>query len=333
QTHTIVKYGLEELLPASMNLIHGPGCPVCVTPIGIIDQAHILAGRQNVILTAFGDMLRVPGSAKDLLSVKAEGGDVRIVYSPLDAVRLAEREKTKHIVFFAIGFETTAPTTALAILEAERLKLENFSVLCSHVLVPPAIQAILSSPSNTVQGLLAAGHVCTITGFNDYVPLADRYHIPIVVTGFEPVDILQGILMTVEQLESGRCEVENQYSRTVQQCGNLKALGLMKTVFESCDRVWRGMGTIPASGLGIRKSFARFDAAVRFTLSASPGDESSPCLAGEILRGMRKPHQCPSFAADCTPEHPLGAPMVSSEGACAAYYLFSKYRTKKKMSV
>ncbi|MEX1139206.1 MAG: hydrogenase formation protein HypD [Bacteroidota bacterium] len=322
QTHTIVKYGLEELLPPSMHLIHGPGCPVCVTPIGIIDQAHRLAATKDVIFTAFGDMLRVPGSAKDLLSVKAEGGDVRVVYSPLDAIRLAEREQTRHVVFFGIGFETTAPTTALAVLEADRLNLDNFSVLCSHVLVPPAIEAILSSPSNTVQGLLAAGHVCTITGFNEYFSLADKYHIPIVVTGFEPVDILQGILMTVKQLESGRCEVQNQYSRTVQRCGNTKAIEIMQRVFEPCDRVWRGMGSIPASGLALKGEFARFDAAVRFDLPVSSGDESSPCMAGEILRGKTKPHQCASFAGDCTPEHPLGAPMVSSEGACAAYYLY-----------
>jgi len=330
QTHTIVKYGLEQLLPDSMNLIHGPGCPVCVTPIGIIDQAHILAGAKDVILTAFGDMMRVPGSTKDLLSVKAEGGDVRIVYSPLDAVRLARKEKARQVVFFAIGFETTAPTTARAILEALHLDLKNFSVLCSHVLVPPAIEAILSSPSNTVQGLLAAGHVCTITGFNEYFSLAERHHIPIVVTGFEPVDILQGILMTVEQLESERCGVENQYARTVQQCGNPRALEIMNAVFEPCDRVWRGMGTIPASGLAIRKHFEKFDAAARFGLSGSSADESSPCLAGEILRGMRKPHQCPSFARDCTPDHPLGAPMVSSEGACAAYYLFRTFRTQQE---
>lgn len=322
QTHTIVKYGLEKLLPSSMSLIHGPGCPVCVTPIGIIDQAQGLAAMSNVTFTAFGDMLRVPGSTKDLLSVKAEGGDVRVVYSPLDAVRLAEQQPTRQVVFFGIGFETTAPTTALALLEAERLKLDNFSVLSAHVLVPPAIESILSSPSNSVQGLLAAGHVCTITGFNDYLPLADKYHIPIVVTGFEPVDILQGILMTVQQLESGRCEVQNQYSRTVLREGNQKALEIMYKVFEPCDRTWRGMGNIPVSGLAIRKNFARFDAALRFGLSAAAVDEHSPCLAGEILRGLTKPNQCPSFGTDCSPDHPLGAPMVSSEGACAAYYRY-----------
>lgn len=322
QTHTIVKYGLEDLLPSSISLVHGPGCPVCVTPIGVIDQAQGLAATDDVIFAAFGDMLRVPGSLKDLLSVKAEGGDVRVVYSPLDAVQLAEQQPNRQVVFFGIGFETTAPTTGLAILEAERRTLENFSVLSAHVLVPPAIESILSSTSNTVQGLLAAGHVCTITGFNDYYSLADQYRIPIVVTGFEPVDILQGILMTVRQLESGRCEVQNQYSRTVIREGNRTALEIMNKVFEPCDRTWRGMGNIPASGLAIRKAFARFDAAVKFGLSATTLDVHSPCNAGEILRGTKKPNQCPSFGTGCSPDHPLGAPMVSSEGACAAYYRY-----------
>lgn len=322
QTHTIVKYGLEELLPTSMSLIHGPGCPVCVTPIGLIDQAQGLASMRDVTFTAFGDMMRVPGSTRDLFSVKAEGGDVRVVYSPLDAVLLAQHEPARQVVFFGIGFETTAPTTALALLEAERRKLDNFSVLSAHVLVPPAIESILSAPSNTVQGLLAAGHVCTITGFNDYCSFADKYRIPIVVTGFEPVDILQGILMTVQQLESGRSEVQNQYSRSVLREGNLKALEIMYKVFEPCDRTWRGMGNIPRSGLAIREHYARFDAALRYGLPAAAVDEHSPCLAGEILRGWKKPNQCPSFGTDCSPDHPLGAPMVSSEGACAAYYRY-----------
>jgi len=324
QTHAIVKFGLDELLPKQISLIHGPGCPVCVTPLEIIDQAIAIAGRPEVIFTSFGDMLRVPGSATDLLSVKAAGGDVRIVYSPLDAVKVAEQNPAKEVVFFGVGFETTAPATAMAVYQAAQKSLKNFSLLISHVLVPPAIEALMSSPNCRVQGFLAAGHVCTVMGYEEYPPLAARYHVPIVVTGFEPVDILQGVLMVVRQLESGRAEVENQYTRSVRREGNQPAQALIRKVFEVVPRQWRGVGEIPRSGLGLNATYAAFDAGRRFPLSTRHVDEPAECLSGLVLQGRIKPQECPAFGTKCTPEHPLGATMVSSEGACAAYYRYRR---------
>lgn len=324
QTHTIVKSGLEDLLPKKISLIHGPGCPVCVTPLEIIDKAIAIASRSNVIFTSFGDMLRVPGSAKDLLTVKAEGGDVRMVYSPLDAVKIAQQNPDKNVVFFGVGFETTAPANAMAVWQAHRLGLKNFSILCSHVLVPPAIEALLSSPNNLVQALLAAGHVCTVMGYEEYIPLAARYRVPIVVTGFEPLDILQGIHMAVKQLEEGRAEVENQYARSVRREGNVPAQQLMREVFEVTDRKWRGIGEIPKSGYALKEEFAEYDAERRFEVTEIRTEESPLCIAGVVLQGLKKPHECSAFGAQCTPEHPLGAPMVSSEGACAAYYHYRR---------
>ncbi len=323
QTHTIVKYGLESMLPEFITLVHGPGCPVCVTPLEMIDKGIAIASRSDVIFTSFGDMLRVPGSQMDLLAVKARGADVRIVYSPLDAVHIAVANPSKKVVFFAVGFETTAPANALAVWEASRLGLKNFSMLCSHVLVPPAVEAIVSSPTNRVQALLAAGHVCAVMGYEEYLPLASRYRIPIVVTGFEPADLLQGVLMAVVQLEEGRAEVENQYSRAVRREGNIGAQEMMRRVFEVSGRQWRGIGEIPLSGLRLRNEFAAFDASLLFPEAAAvSARESTDCIAGLVLQGLRKPDECPAFAAGCTPEHPLGAPMVSSEGACAAYYRY-----------
>jgi hydrogenase expression/formation protein HypD len=320
QTHTIVKFGIESLLPEEITLVHGPGCPVCVTPLEIIDKAIVIASRPDVIFTSFGDMLRVPGSTTDLLSVKAEGGDVRMVYSPLDAVKIAQQNSEKKVVFFAVGFETTAPANAMAVWQASQLGLKNFSILCSHVLVPPAIEALLSSPSNLVQGFLAAGHVCTVMGYEQYIPLAVKYKVPIVVTGFEPVDILQGIFMAVRQLEEGRCEVENQYTRSVRREGNLAAQALMAQVFEPTDRKWRGIGAIPQSGYHLRREYHEYDAEAIFDVGKIETQESPLCIAGLVLQGIKKPHECSAFRVSCTPEHPLGAPMVSSEGACAAYY-------------
>ena len=328
QTHTIVKFGIEDLLPPGITLVHGPGCPVCVTPLEIIDKAVAIASRPEVIFTSFGDMLRVPGSTKDLLSVKAEGGDVRIVYSPLDAVSLASRNPDRQVVFFAVGFETTAPANAMAIWQAHELGLTNFSLLSSHVLVPPAMEAILSSSSNRVQGFLAAGHVCTVMGFAEYLPIASRHKVPIVVTGFEPVDILQGIAMTVRQLERRQAVVENQYARAVRREGNIPAQELIRKVFEPTDRKWRGIGEIPMSGLRLREAFASFDAERIFEVGGMSADESPLCIAGQVLQGLKKPHECSAFAKECTPEKPLGAPMVSSEGACAAYYHFGRFRTR-----
>ena len=324
QTHAIVKFGIDELLPEQITLIHGPGCPVCVTPLEIIEQALEIAARPNVIFTSFGDMLRVPGSKTDLLSVKARGGDVRIVYSPLDAVNLAEQNPAKEVVFFGVGFETTAPATAMAIYRAAQKKLENFSMLISHVLVPPAMEALLSSPDCRVQGFLAAGHVCTVMGFEEYFPIAKNYRVPIVVTGFEPLDILQGVLMTVQQLESGRAEVENQYARSVRREGNQPAQGLIKKVFRIIPRKWRGVGEIPQSGLGLKDEYAAFDAGKKFSVTGHLVEESPDCRSGLVLQGRIKPHECPAFGVKCTPEHPLGATMVSSEGACAAYYRYRR---------
>jgi hydrogenase expression/formation protein HypD len=324
QTHAILRFGLDELLPKEINLIHGPGCPVCVTPVEILDRAMAIAARPEVIFCSFGDMLRVPGTKKDLFTVKSEGGDVRVVYSPMDAVQLAQNNPQREVVFFAVGFETTAPANAMAVAEADRLGLKNFSILVSQVLVPPAMRAVLSSPQNRVQGFLAAGHVCTITGLEEYRPLADEFRVPIVVTGFEPLDILQGILMCVKQLEAGRHEVENQYARSVRPEGNRAALKQVENVFERIPRKWRGIGEIPLSGLGLRERFAAFDAERRFEVSNIAAEESPECIAGEVLQGHKKPYDCPAFGIHCTPDRPLGAPMVSSEGACAAYYRYRR---------
>lgn len=332
QTHAIVKFGIDELLPRQIELIHGPGCPVCVTPLEVIDKALEIAARPEVIFTSFGDMLRVPGSTTDLLSVKAKGGDVRIVYSPLDAVKLAQESSNKEVVFFGVGFETTAPATAMAIYQAAQKGLKNFSMLISHVLVPPAIEALMSSPNCQVQGFLAAGHVCTVMGYEEYPPLAAKYHVPIVVTGFEPLDILQGIMMVVKQLEQGRAEVENQYSRSVRSEGNRPAQDLIKQVFRVVPRKWRGVGEIPQSGLGLAEAYADFDAEKKFGLAEHHVEEPAECMAGLVLQGLMKPHECPAFGSRCTPEHPLGATMVSSEGACAAYYRYRRHAAPETVS-
>jgi hydrogenase expression/formation protein HypD len=324
QTHAIVKFGIDELLPKEITLIHGPGCPVCVTPLEVIDKALEIAARPEVIFTSFGDMLRVPGSTTDLLSVKAGGGDVRIVYSPLDAVKIAEQNPAKEVVFFGVGFETTAPATAMTVYQAAQKELKNFSMLVSHVLVPPAIEALMSSPDCKVHAFLAAGHVCAVMGYEEYFPLVKKYRVPIVVTGFEPLDILHGILLTVQQLESGRAEVENQYIRSVRRAGNQPAQDLIKKVFKVVPRKWRGIGEIPKSGLGLADAYAAFDADKKFGLTERHVDEPADCIAGLILQGQKKPHECPAFGAKCTPEHPLGATMVSSEGACAAYYRYRR---------
>ena len=324
QTHTLVKFGIDRLLPEQVTLVHGPGCPVCVTPLELIYKAIAIARRPDVIFTSFGDMLRVPGSRDDLLSVKAQGGDVRIVYSPLDAVKLAQKNPDRQVVFFAVGFETTAPSNAMAVWQARQLGLQNFSILCSHVLVPPAMEAILGAPGNRVQGFLAAGHVCTVMGYWEYEPIAAKYHVPIVVTGFEPLDLVQGIYMALKALEEGRIGVENQYARAVTREGNVPAQKLVQQVFQVTDRKWRGIGNIPRGGYRLRDEFAAFDAELRFDVAAIAAQESPLCIAGEILRGLKKPHDCSAFGKQCTPEHPLGAPMVSAEGACAAYYQYGQ---------
>ena len=322
QTHSILKFGIDQLLPQRITLIHGPGCPVCVTPLELIDQALEIAARPKTIFCSFGDMLRVPGSRADLLSVKAAGGDVRMVYSPLDAVRIAAENPGSEVVFFAVGFETTAPATAMAVFQAARKGVRNFSILVSHVLVPPAMEALLSSPQCRVQGFLAAGHVCAVMGCAEYEPIAAKYHVPIVVTGFEPLDILQGVLMCVCQLEQGRAEVENQYARAVRRTGNPAARELISQVFTVVPRKWRGVGEIPKSGLGLREAYGAFDAAKKFGLTDRAVAEPAECLSGLVLQGQIKPPECPAFGKNCTPEHPLGATMVSSEGACAAYYRY-----------
>ncbi|HQV68800.1 MAG TPA: hydrogenase formation protein HypD [Thermoflexales bacterium] len=324
QTHSIIRNGIDQLLPPEIELIHGPGCPVCVTPLEVIDRALDIAARPDVIFCSFGDMLRVPGSEKDLFRVKSEGGDVRIVYSPLDAVNIARENPSKQIVFFAIGFETTAPPNAMAANVAKKQGLKNFSMLVSHVLVPPAIEAIMTSPTNRVQAFLAAGHVCSVMGFWQYPPLAERFHAPIVVTGFEPLDVLDGIRRTVRQLENGEAKVENAYARAVTEQGNIPAQKLLADVFEPCDRSWRGIGVIPQSGWRLREAFREFDAEQRFDVSGIKTLESPLCHAGEVLQGMIKPNQCPAFGKECTPRTPLGATMVSSEGACAAYFNYGR---------
>ena len=326
QTHSIVKHGVDELLPAKLNLVHGPGCPICVTPLDMVEKALSIASVPGVVFCSFGDMLRVPGVDKDLLSVKATGGDVRVVYSPLDALRIAKESSNREVVFFAVGFETTAPANAMAAFQARQRGLENFSMLVSQVLVPPAIEAILSSPENRVQGFLAAGHVCAVMGYEEYEPIASRYRVPIVVTGFEPLDLLHGIAMCIRQLEEGRVQVENQYTRTVRRQGNPSAKKLIREVFEVVPRHWRGVGEIARSGLGLNESYAKFDAERRFDVKEIRVVESSQCVSGRILQGVLKPIQCPAFGNPCTPEHPLGATMVSSEGACAAYYRYRRSR-------
>ncbi len=324
QTHCIMRYNLEEFLPEKIRLVHGPGCPVCVTPLEIIDKAVRIAQREDVIFTSFGDMLRVPGSEKDLMSVKAGGGDVRILYSPLDAIKIAEDNPDKKVVFFAIGFETTAPANAMAVKEASRRGLKNFSILSSHVLVPPAMEVILSSEQNRIEGFLAAGHVCTVMGYEEYIPIAGKYRIPIVVTGFEPVDILKGICHVVMQLEEGRYEVENAYGRVVSREGNLAARKLLKDVYDVTDMKWRGIGNIPLSGFRLASKYGEFNAEQIFDVGDIVQQESPLCIAGEVLQGLKKPGDCSAFGRECKPEHPLGAPMVSSEGACSAYYRFKK---------
>lgn len=328
QTHAIIRFALDELLPPQLTLVHGPGCPVCVTPVELIDQAIAIAARPDVIFCSFGDMVRVPGSEKDLLQAKSEGGHVRVVYSPMDALATAQRNPEREVVFFAVGFETTAPTTALAVLQAERLGLKNFSLLVAHLLVPPALCAVLDAPQNRVQGFLAPGHVSTIIGLEPYRQIAARYSVPIVVAGFEPADILEGLLMCVRQLECGRHEVENQYARSVRPEGNRPALEQMAEVFRVVPRKWRGIGLLPDSGLALRERYAAFDAGRRFPVGDIAAQEAAECIAGDVLRGHKKPFDCPAFGLSCMPEHPLGAPMVSSEGACAAYYRYRKKGTK-----
>ena len=325
QTHTLIKYGIDELLEPAIELVHGPGCPVCVTPVEKIDRAIAIAKMPDTILTTYGDMMRVPGTSGDLISARADGADVRMVYSPMDAVKIAQTNPQKRVVFFAIGFETTAPANAMAVLLAEKLKLDNFFLLVSHVLVPPAVELILSDPDNELNGFIAPGHVCTVMGYREYEKLASKYRIPFVVAGFEPLDLLQGILMLLELMEKNKPEVRNQYTRSVTRDGNLVAQEKIKRVFEVTDMKWRGIGVIPRSGLKLKPEFRKYDAEVHFEVSMMKSPESSLCIAGQILQGKKKPHECPAFGVECTPDNPLGAPMVSSEGACAAYYAF-KYR-------
>ncbi|MCB0694561.1 MAG: hydrogenase formation protein HypD [Lewinellaceae bacterium] len=324
QTHGLVKHGILDLLPKEINMVHGPGCPVCVTPLGLIDEAIHLAADKGAILCSFGDMLRVPGTQQSLLEAKAQGADVRIVYSPLEAVQLARKHPDREVVFFAVGFETTAPANALSVVHAHALGATNYSVLASHVLVPPAMEAILSDPETTIDAFLAAGHVCTIMGMEEYEPIVETFHVPIVVTGFEPVDLLQGITMAVRQLEAGVARLENQYARVVQREGNLRAQDTIQQVFDVSDREWRGIGTIPASGYAVNPAYAAYDARKKFHLAATTAETDNGCMAGSILKGKMKPHQCPYFGKECTPEKPMGAPMVSSEGACAAYYHYAR---------
>ncbi len=324
QTHAFLHHGLDDMFPPQIELVHGPGCPVCVTPLEQIDKAIAIASRPDVIFTSYGDMLRVPGSSKDLFAVRAAGGNVKVVYSPLEAVQIAEANPDKQVVFFAIGFETTAPANAMAVLHAKNKNIKNFSVLVSHVRVPPAMEAILSSKSNRVQAFLAAGHVCAVMGFHEYPPLVEKYHVPVVVTGFEPVDLLNGMLSAVKQLEAGEAVAEYQYQRAVRFEGNESAQSTIRSVFQSVDRKWRGIGVIPQSGWGLRPDFAEFDAEKKFDVENIFTQESPLCIAGEILQGLKKPPQCPAYGKQCTQQTPLGAPMVSAEGACAAYYKYHR---------
>jgi hydrogenase expression/formation protein HypD len=327
QTHTLIRSGIDQMLPSQLRLVHGPGCPVCVTPLAAIDHALSIAERPDVIFCSFGDMLRVPGSKVDLLTVRAQGGDVRMVYSPLDAVRIAREYPGRDVVFFAVGFETTAPATALAARQARQWGLRNFYLLAAHVLVPPAMEALLSDANNQVQGFLAAGHVCAVTGYEAYHAIAAKYRVPIVVTGFEPVDLLEGILMTVRQLEAGKHEVQNQYVRAVRSEGNRTAQEAVREVYEVCDRPWRGLGVLPRSGLGLTPAYRDMDASVRFPVDAVVPIEPAECRSGEVLKGLIRPDECSAFGTRCTPDHPLGAPMVSSEGACAAYWKYRRVGT------
>ena len=327
QTHAIVRHGIDQLLPEEIELVHGPGCPVCVTPLELIDKALAISSLPDVIFTSYGDMLRVPGSKNDLFSIRAEGGDVRVVYSPLDALEIAKENPKKEVVFFAIGFETTAPANAMSVIQANKAGLQNFSILTSHACVPPAMHAILSSPFNRVQGFLAAGHVCSVMGYWEYLPIAKNYQTPIVVTGFEPLDISQGILETVKLLESGRVEVVNAYQRAVSLDGNQPAQNVIKQVFTICDRKWRGIGLIPKSGYCLKSQYAQFDAEKKFNVEFIKSEESALCISGQILQGLKKPFDCAAFGKECTPQSPLGATMVSSEGACAAYYKYGRHIT------
>ena len=330
QTHTLMRYGIDELLPASLRLIHGPGCPVCVTPLAMIDKAIALAGRPDVILVSFGDMLRVPGSRRDLLGARALGGDVRVVYSPIDALQIARDHREKNVVFFAVGFETTAPANAAAVRQARDQGLRNFFLLVSHLLVPPAMRLLLAAPENQVQGLIAPGHVCTVMGSTEYEALARDFRIPIVVAGFEPVDLLEAIALLVAQLEDGTSEVQNQYVRSVTREGNHDARRAMAEVFEVCDREWRGLGPIAESGLRLRAEYATHDAELAFAVAVEPASEPAECISAAVLRGLKQPTECPSFGTACTPLTPLGAGMVSSEGACAAYYRYRRHPEKAR---
>jgi hydrogenase expression/formation protein HypD len=325
QTHSIVRHGIDQLLPGDIEIVHGPGCPVCVTPLEMIDKAHAIASRPEVILCSFGDMLRVPGSRTDLLRLKSQGADVRVIYSPMDCLRIARKQPNKKVVFFAIGFETTAPANATAIWQARRLGIQNFFLLVSHVRVPPALVAILQAPGNRVRGFLGPGHVCTIMGLREYEAISGHYKVPMVITGFEPFDIVQGVLMVVRQLEEGKAEVENQYARVVRGEGNPSARKIVFEVFEVTDQSWRGVGRIPKSGYRLRHEFREYDAARIFEVEALETRESPLCLSGQILKGLKKPHDCPAFGKECSPEHPLGATMVSAEGACAAYYNYGRH--------
>ncbi len=322
QTHSLVKYGLLQMLPKEITMVHGPGCPVCVTPTHLIDRAIYLAKENNVIMCSFGDMLRVPGSEKSLLQAKAEGADVRILYSPLEAVKLAQQNPDKEVIFFAVGFETTAPANALSVIQAHQLGLKNYSIIASHVLVPPAMEALLSDPETVVQAFLAAGHVCTIMGNSEYYPIVEKYKVPIVVTGFEPIDLLHGILMVVRQLEKGEYKLENQYARVVREGGNIPAQEAIMEIFEISNRMWRGMDVIPQSGLEVKEKYAVYDATKKFNVPLKETKENESCIAGAIMKGLKKPLDCINFGTACKPLHPLGAPMVSSEGSCATYYHF-----------
>jgi hydrogenase expression/formation protein HypD len=325
QTHAIVKHGIDYLLPPGIELVHGPGCPVCVTPLEMIDRAHAIASRPEVIFCSFGDMPRVPGSQTDLLRLRSQGADVRVVYSPLDCLRIARANPARQVVFFAIGFETTAPANAMTVYQAQQLGIQNLSLLVSHVRVPPAIASILQSPQNRVQGFLGPGHVCVVMGYKEYEAISARYNVPVVITGFEPLDILEGVCRVIQQLEEGRAEVDNQYSRVVHRAGNLAAHQIMGRVFEVCDQKWRGVGTIPQSGYTLSRTFQEYDAARRFAVEAIATQEPLICISGQILQGLKKPHACPAFGKACTPQHPLGATMVSAEGACAAYYNYGRH--------
>ena len=328
QTHSIVKHGIDRLLPEGIELVHGPGCPVCVTPLENIDKAHAIAAQPNVIFCSFGDMLRVPGSNGDLFTLKSQGADIRVVYSPLDCLKIARANPDKHIVFFAIGFETTAPANAMLVFRAKQEGAHNISILVSHSLVPPSITYILQSPQNRVQGFLGPGHVCTIMGYREYEPISERYKVPIVITGFEPLDLLQGTLMMVRQLEAGTATVENQYSRILDREGNVGARKLVNSVFEVCDRKWRGVGWIPKSGYKLRWEYRKHDAEHLFHVKEIDTKEPAVCISGQILKGIKKPHDCPAFGTQCTPLTPLGATMVSAEGACAVYYAYGRHLDK-----